>query len=106
MAKTAIVTGASRGIGRVVAKRLACDGFAIVVNYANNAKEAEAAVAEIQSAGGEAIAVKADVGNPADVERMFEEAARAFGGVDVVVNNSGIMPLSPIGKGDVELLTR
>ena len=106
MAKTAVVTGASRGIGRTVAKRLARDGFAIVVNYASNAKEADAAVAEIKSDGGQAITVKADVGNAAEVEQMFDEAVRSFGTVDVVVNNSGIMPLSAIGKGDAALFDK
>lgn len=106
MPKAAVVTGASRGIGRAVARRLARDGFAVVVNYASSAGQAEAAVAEIKSAGGEAIAVKADVANPADVERLFEETLKTFGALDVVVNNSGIMPLSPIEKGDVELFDR
>jgi 3-oxoacyl-[acyl-carrier protein] reductase len=106
MPKTAIVTGGSRGIGKSVAKRLARDGFAVVVNYASNAKEADATVDEIQSAGGQAIAVKADVGNVADVERLFEETVKAFGAVDVVVNNSGIMSLSPIGKGDAALFDK
>jgi 3-oxoacyl-[acyl-carrier protein] reductase len=100
MPKTAIVTGASRGIGKAVAKRLARDGFAMVINYASNAKEAEATVAEIKAGGGQAMAVKADVGNAAEVERMFDETVKVFGTVEVVVNNSGIMPLSPIGKGD------
>jgi 3-oxoacyl-[acyl-carrier protein] reductase len=86
MPKTAIVTGASRGIGKAVAKRLARDGFAVVVNYASNAKEADATVAEIKSGGGQAIAVKADVGSATDVEQMFDETVRAFGTVDVVVN--------------------
>jgi len=106
MPKTAIVTGASRGIGKAVARRLAQDGFAVVVNYASNVKEADATVAEIQSAGGQAIAVKADVGNAADVERLFEETVKAFGAIDVVVNNSGIMPLSPIGKGDAAVFDK
>ena len=106
MPKTAIVTGASRGIGKAVAKRLARDGFAVVVNYASNAKEADATVAEIQSAGGQAIAVKADVGNAADVEHLFEETVKACGTIDVVVNNSGIMPLSPIGKGDAAVFDK
>jgi 3-oxoacyl-[acyl-carrier protein] reductase len=101
MSRTAIVTGASRGIGRAVAKRLAADGFAVVVNYASNAKEADTVVTEIQSSGGRAMAIKADVGNEADVGNLFAEALKAFGSVDVVVNNSGIMPLSPIGKADV-----
>src|SRR5262245_37387497 len=102
MTKIAIVTGASRGIGRAVAKRLARDGFAVVVNYASSAGPAEQAVAEIKADGGQAIAIKADVSNPADVERLFDETLKAFGSIDIVVNNSGIMPLSPIGKGDVE----
>jgi 3-oxoacyl-[acyl-carrier protein] reductase len=101
MKKSAIVTGASRGIGRAVANRLAKDGFAVVVNYVNPA-EAEQAAAEIKKNGGEAMAIKADVGNPADVEQLFAETLKKFGSVDVVVNNSGIMPLSPIGKGDVD----
>ena len=104
--KAAIVTGASRGIGKAVAKRLAGDGFGVVVNYASNAAEAEAAVAEIKSDGGQAIAVKADVGNAADVEHLFGEAVKAFESIDVVVNNSGIMPLSPIGKGDAALFDK
>ena len=100
MSRTAIVTGASRGIGRAVAKRLAKDGFDVVVNYASNAKEANTVVTEIQSSGGRAMAIRADVGNAAEVENLFAEALKAFGSVDVVVNNSGIMPLSPIGKAD------
>src|SRR5580692_8148306 len=100
MSRTAIVTGASRGIGRAVAKRLAKDGFDVVVNYASNAKEADTVVTEIQSSGGRAMAIRADVGNAADVENLFAEALKAFGSVDVVVNNSGIMPLSPIDKAD------
>jgi 3-oxoacyl-[acyl-carrier protein] reductase len=102
MKKSAIVTGASRGIGRAVANRLAKDGFAVVVNYVSNAAEAAEVVAEIKTNGGEAVAIKADVGNAADVEQLFAEAIKKFHCVDVVVNNSGIMPLSPIGKGDVE----
>ena len=101
-----MVTGASRGIGKAVAKRLARDGFAVVVNYASNAKEADATIAEIQSASGQAIAVKAGVGNAADVERLFEETVKAFGVIDVVVNNSGIMPLSPIRKGDAAVFDK
>ncbi|WP_035347141.1 SDR family oxidoreductase [Edaphobacter aggregans] len=102
MAKTAIITGASRGIGRTVAKRLAKDGFAVVINYAGNAAAAEEAVAEIRAADGDAIAIKADVANPDDVKQLFAKTIEAFGRIDVVVNNAGIMPLSPISKGDVE----
>lgn len=102
MAKTAIVTGASRGIGRTIAKRLAADGFAVVVNYAGNSDLAQAVVNEIRKADGEALAVKADVGNPEEVKELFEKAIETYGHIDVVVNNAGIMPLSPIAKGDVE----
>jgi 3-oxoacyl-[acyl-carrier protein] reductase len=102
MAKTAIITGASRGIGRTVAKRLAKDGFAVVINYAGNAAAAEEAVAEIRAADGDAIAIKADIANPEDVKQLFVKTIETFGRVDVVVNNAGIMPLSPISKGDVE----
>jgi 3-oxoacyl-[acyl-carrier protein] reductase len=100
MSRTAIVTGGSRGIGRAVANRLAKDGLAVVVNYMRGVEEANAVVSGIQSLSGKAIAVKANVGNENDVERLFADALKAFGRVDVVVNNSGIMPLSPIGKGD------
>jgi 3-oxoacyl-[acyl-carrier protein] reductase len=106
MKKIAIVTGASRGIGRAVAKRLAQDGFAVVVNYLSNASEAEEVVAEIKVIGGEAIAVKADVANQTDVQQLFEETMKKFGSVDLVVHNSGIMPLSAIGKSDVELFDK
>jgi 3-oxoacyl-[acyl-carrier protein] reductase len=106
MRKAAIVTGASGGIGRAIAKRLSRDGFAVVVNYAGNARGAEATVDEIKSAGGEAIALKADVADPTDVERLFQETLKNFGSVDVVVNSAGIMPLSPIGKGDLDVFDR
>lgn len=98
MSRTAIVTGASRGIGRAVAKRLAADGFSVVVNYASNVEEATAAVGEIEASGGRAIAIRADVGNEAEVEQLFVETMQAFGSVDVVVNSAGVLSLSPIGK--------
>jgi 3-oxoacyl-[acyl-carrier protein] reductase len=106
--QSAIVTGASRGIGRAVATRLARDGFAVVVNYAGNAIKAEEVVAEIKTAtaGGQAIAAQADVAIAADVERLFKEAVDTFGGINVVVNCAGIMPLSPIAGGDLELFDK
>ena len=100
--KVALVTGASGGIGRVVAKRLASDGFAVAVHYAGNPAKAETVVTEIKGAGGKAIAVQADVAKPADVERLFNQTLEAFGTIDVVVHSAGIMPLLPIAGGDVE----
>ena len=102
MRKTAIVTGGSRGIGRTIALRLAADGFGVVVNYAGNKAKAEEVVNEITGAGGRALAIQADVAHPEDVKQLFEKTLKAFGQIDVVVNNAGIMPLSPIVKGDVE----
>src|SRR5262245_28730585 len=89
--KVALVTGASRGIGRAIALRLACDGAALVVNYAGNAEAAQGVVAEVESFGGRAVAVRADVGVVADVERLFDATFEHFGRLDILVNNAGIM---------------
>lgn len=89
--KVAIITGASRGIGATVSERLAKDGFAVVVDYAGDANSAEDVVRKIKGAGGTAVAIQADVSDPAAVRKLFEEAEAAFGGVDVLVNNAGIM---------------
>lgn len=106
LTKSVIVTGASRGIGRAVAIRLAGDGFAVGVNYAGNATKAEEVVTEIKSHGGQAIAVQANVANAADVKHLFKETIDIFGGINVVVNCAGIMPLSPIAEGDLELFDK
>lgn len=106
LTKSVIVTGASRGIGRAVAIRLAGDGFAVAVNYAGNATKAEEVVTEIKSHGGQAIAVQANVANAADVKHLFKETIDIFGGINVVVNCAGIMPLSPIAEGDLELFDK
>jgi 3-oxoacyl-[acyl-carrier protein] reductase len=98
--KVAIVTGASRGIGAAIAGRLAADGFIVVVNYAGRAAEAEAVVAKIEAAGDRAITAQADVSDPAAVAKMFDAAQAAFGGVDVLVNNAGVMKLATIADSD------
>jgi 3-oxoacyl-[acyl-carrier protein] reductase len=92
MKQVAIVTGASRGIGAAIAQRLAKDGYAVIVNYAGNAAEADKVVAAIVAAGGAAIAIQADVADPAAVRALFDGAIAQFGGIDVLVNNAGIMP--------------
>lgn len=94
--KSAIVTGASRGIGRAVALRLAEDGYAIVVNYASNHQQAEGLVAEIRQAGGTAEAIRGDVADADDVARLFDATKKVFGRVDVVVNSAGVMHNAPI----------
>jgi 3-oxoacyl-[acyl-carrier protein] reductase len=101
--KVAIVTGSSKGIGAAVAERLAADGMAVIVNYASSAAPAQALVAKIEDAGGRAVAVKADIASLAEVRSLFDAAEETFGGVDVLVNNAGIMPLAPVAKTSDEL---
>ena len=98
--KVAIVTGASRGIGSAVAERLARDGFAVVVNYSGSADTAAALVSKIETGGGRALAIKADVSDPRAVREMFTTAMSQLGGVDVLVNNAGVMLLSSLGETD------
>jgi 3-oxoacyl-[acyl-carrier protein] reductase len=98
--RTAIVTGGSRGIGAAIAQRLAKDGFTVVVNYAGNAAEAEHLVTKIKQNGDRAISVQADVSDPAAMRRMFDQAAGVSDGVDVLVNNAGIMLLSTIADAE------
>ena len=96
--KVAIVTGASRGIGAAIAQRLANDGFTVIVNYAGSAASAQTVVQEIERKGGRAVAAQADVADPEAVKRMFDSAEAAFGGVDVLVNNAGIMENAPLAE--------
>ncbi|WP_302610161.1 3-oxoacyl-[acyl-carrier-protein] reductase [uncultured Mitsuokella sp.] len=88
--KAALVTGASRGIGRAIALRLASEGAKVAINFAGNQKAAEEVKSEIEANGGEAILVQANVADPADVEAMFAKVVEAFGTVDILVNNAGI----------------
>jgi 3-oxoacyl-[acyl-carrier protein] reductase len=102
--KVAIVTGASRGIGAAVARRLAGDGYTVIINYAGSVGPAEALAAEIENAGGKALTIQADVSDPKAVARMFESAEAAYGGIDVLVNNAGIMKLARLEDGDEALI--
>jgi 3-oxoacyl-[acyl-carrier protein] reductase len=98
--KVAIVTGASRGIGAAVAERLGRDGFSVIVNYSGSVEAADALVHKIQEGGGRALAVKTDVSDARAVREMFETTVAKFGGVDVLVNNAGIMMQSNIADTD------
>lgn len=94
--KVAVVTGASKGIGAGIAKSLGAEGASVVVNYASSRDGADRVVADIKGKGGKAIAVQGDVSKPADVKRLFEETKKAFGQVDVLVNNAGIYKFEPV----------
>ena len=104
--KVAVVTGASKGIGAEIARGLAAEGAAVIVNYASSKDGAEKVVADIVSKGGKALAVQGDVSQPADVDRIFTEAQKAFGGVDVLVNNAGVYQFGAIDDLTVEEFNR
>src|SRR5258705_6984318 len=94
--KVAVVTGASKGIGASIAKHLAAEGASVVVNYASSKTGADKVVSEITGAGGKAVAVQGDVAKKADIERLFSETKKAFGQLDVLVNNAGIYEFAPL----------
>jgi 3-oxoacyl-[acyl-carrier protein] reductase len=104
--KVALVTGASRGIGAAIARRLAKDGMTVVINYAGSTAEAEKLAGEIEADGGRALTAQADVSDPQAVARMWDAAEAAFGGVDILVNNAGIMQLAALASSDDALFDR
>jgi 3-oxoacyl-[acyl-carrier protein] reductase len=94
--KTALVTGASKGIGAAIAKHLAAAGASVVVNYASSKAGADQVVAEITAAGGVAVAIRGDVSQPADITRLLAETVKAFGRLDILVNNAGVYEFRPL----------
>ena len=94
--KVAVVTGASKGIGASIAKHLAAEGAAVVVNYASSKEGADRVVAEIVNNGGKAVAVQANVAKRAEIERLFAETKKAFGKLDILVNNAGVYEFRPL----------
>jgi 3-oxoacyl-[acyl-carrier protein] reductase len=94
--KAALITGSSRGIGRAIAERLAADGAAVIIHYARNKQPAQEVMNNILGRGGEAIAIQADISKPAEVRRLFSEAEKAMGGLDIIVANAGVHISKPL----------
>lgn len=94
--KTAVITGASKGIGAGIAKEFAREGASIVVNYASSKEDADRVVDEISKAGGKAVAIQGNVAQKTDVEKLFDDAEKAFGKIDIVVNNAGLYEFVPV----------
>ncbi len=106
MTRTAIITGASGGIGSAVTRRLAADGYAVVVHYVGSAARAEEIVGEIRAAGGQAESARADIADEQQVAALFDAAEQRFGGVDAVVHTAGIMILAPLAEMDLAEIDR
>ena len=104
--KVAVVTGASKGLGAAIAKALAKEGAAVVVNYSASQEGAERVVAEIREAGGKAVAVKGDISIKTDIERLFSETKTAFGQLDILINNAGVVAVTPVGTITEEVFHR
>ncbi|KST66181.1 SDR family oxidoreductase [Mastigocoleus testarum] len=100
--QVAIITGASKGIGRAIAERLASDGAAVVVNYAHSKEKAESVVKAIESNGGKAIAIKADISQPGEVKHLFDDAEKHLGALNILVNNAGAIVSKPIVETTLE----
>ena len=100
--QVAVVTGASKGIGAAIARHLAAEGAAVVVNYSSSKEGAERVVADITRTGGRAVAVQADVARKADIQRLFAETRKAFGRLDVLVNNAGVYEFAPLAEVTAE----
>jgi 3-oxoacyl-[acyl-carrier protein] reductase len=96
--KVAVVTGASKGIGAGIAKALAADGASVIVNYSSSKEGADKVVAEIKAKGGKAVAVQGDVSKQADISKLFAETKKAFGRLDVLVNNAGVYEFAALGE--------
>ena len=104
--KIAVVTGASKGIGAAIAKAFAAEGAAVVVNYSSSKNEAEAVVKSIREKDGQAVAIRADLSKPSDIQRLFAETKKLFGKLDVLVNNAGIYQFAPIDEVTEDLFHR
>ena len=104
--RVALVTGGSRGIGAAIVRRLARDGFAVAINYASSAHEADALAAEIRDAGGRALAVRADVSKAADVNALFDQVQAELGRIDVLVNSAGVLSVQPLADTTDEQFER
>jgi len=104
--RVALVTGGSRGIGAAIVRRLARDGFAVAINYASSAHEADALAAEIRDAGGRALAVRADVSKAAEVNALFDQVQAEFGRIDVLVNSAGVLSVQPLADTTDEQFER